>query len=280
MPIFLMSTLADICDGTKTGLLDLLLEYSQTYRHLLNGNFRNLFDWVRTCSLLSGCTVDTSAVRLHNIDLLLPCVQDSDAHVLIVFVSLLFYLSHCVPQVSTRGSVKSSSGSTGQIHAHIQVGIVGRCIAPLRYIISLQSFYRVISEVLPLDVYHGVLLLVLYISSWNIMMHVAFDGLIYSGADFKTVWDIPHVRMAQFPRHTVLIQVLLEVGIVRSLFICFLLLVDQVIVSFDLLPELCVGNFELINAHVVLLYLKFDLFQLINRQITLFLDILMHISFV
>ena len=44
MPIFLMSTLADICDGTKTGLLDLLLEYSQTYRHLLNGNFRNLFD--------------------------------------------------------------------------------------------------------------------------------------------------------------------------------------------------------------------------------------------
>ena len=86
--------------------------------------------------------------------------------------------------------------------------------------------------------------------------------------------------MAQFPRHTVLIQVLLEVGIVRSLFICFLLLVDQVIVSFDLLPELCVGNFELINAHVVLLYLKFDLFQLINRQITLFLDILMHISFV
>ena len=86
--------------------------------------------------------------------------------------------------------------------------------------------------------------------------------------------------MAQFPRHTVLIQVLLEVGIVRSLFICFLLLVDQVIVSFDLLPELCVGNFELINAHVVLLYLKFDLFQLIIRQITLFLDILMHISFV
>ena len=86
--------------------------------------------------------------------------------------------------------------------------------------------------------------------------------------------------MAQLPRHTVLVQVFLEVGLVRSLFICLLLLIDQVIVSFDLLSELCVGNLELIDAHIVLLYLKFDLFQLINRQITLFLDILVHISFV
>ena len=86
--------------------------------------------------------------------------------------------------------------------------------------------------------------------------------------------------MAQLPRHTVLVQVFLEVGLVRSLFICLLLLIDQVIVSFDLLSELCVGNLELIDTHIVLLYLKFDLFQLINRQITLFLDILVHISFV
>ena len=86
--------------------------------------------------------------------------------------------------------------------------------------------------------------------------------------------------MAQLPRHTVLVQVFLEVGLVRSLFICLLLLIDQVIVSFDLLSELCVGNLELIDTHIVLFYLKFDLFQLINRQITLFLDILVHISFV
>lgn len=86
--------------------------------------------------------------------------------------------------------------------------------------------------------------------------------------------------MTKLSRHAELVQVFLKVGLVRSLFICLLLLVDQVIISFDLLPELCVGNLKLINAHIVLLYLKLDLFQLINRQITLFLDILVHISFV
>ena len=86
--------------------------------------------------------------------------------------------------------------------------------------------------------------------------------------------------MAQFPRHTEFIKVFLEVSLIGSPIICFLLLINQVIVPFDLLFELYVGNLELICAHVVLLNLKFDLLQLIHRQIALFLDILVHIALV
>ena len=75
----------------------MLVEYSNTYRHLLNSNFRDCFERVGPHSFLPGHAIYTGAVCLHDIYLLLSSVQNSNAHVLVVFVGLLFDLCHGVP---------------------------------------------------------------------------------------------------------------------------------------------------------------------------------------
>ena len=86
--------------------------------------------------------------------------------------------------------------------------------------------------------------------------------------------------MSEFPGHAEFVQILEDVSIERCPFICFLLLFDQMIVPFDLLFELSVGCFELIDSHIVLLDLKLYFLQLIHRQVFLLFNILMHTALV
>ena len=86
--------------------------------------------------------------------------------------------------------------------------------------------------------------------------------------------------MSEFSGHAEFVQILEDVSIERCPFICFLLLFDQMIVSFDLLFKLSIGCFELINSHIVLLDLKLHFLQLIHCQVFLLFNILMHTALV
>lgn len=86
--------------------------------------------------------------------------------------------------------------------------------------------------------------------------------------------------MAEFSGDADLVEVLGDGSLERCFLIQNLLLLDQLIVSFDLLSELCIGGFELVGAHVVLFDLELDFFELVHGQVPLLLHVLMHVAFV
>ena len=86
--------------------------------------------------------------------------------------------------------------------------------------------------------------------------------------------------MAQLASNAELIQVLWYIGFFYCLFDCNLLLLDQPDIPVDLLFEILILLKELFNAIRSLVNLKSSLFELVDGQIFLFLNILVNYTFV
>lgn len=109
---------------------------------------------------------------------------------------------------------------------------------------------------------------------------IVFNRLVHRRSELKCVRDISHVRVAKLSSHTKFIQVFLDVGLRCILVVCNLLFANQVVVAFDLLSQISICYPKLVHSHRVFFHLKLDFLQLVNGQVTFFLNILVHLPFV
>ena len=101
-----------------------------------------------------------------------------------------------------------------------------------------------------------------------------------SRSKFKGIRYVSNVSLAQLSSDAMFIEIFLEADFIILFLDCLFLLFDQVDVALYLLAKLSICYFQVLSVHIVLLFLKFGLLELVLCQGSLFLNVLVHLALV